>query len=249
MCTAAILPAHDGAFFAVFNRDELWSRGTAQPPAVTRGAGGVSIIAPRDPDGGGTWIAATSRGEVFGLLNNYRDAQHFRIKGPLTSRGVIIDWVSGRPDGQSVGEVLTERRTDLDLVRPFRLLVATPAGERAATCGEWTWTGRSLVQGVLELPGVAVSSGTRQEQAHGRRMEALSDLLGSDGGWSAVAQRMSQHLPEPGPMALCMHRVGAQTVSQTVVEVSDDAVVMRYKNGPPCVTGGWHLSRVARAPS
>jgi len=246
MCTAALVPTPSSSgFFVVFNRDELTSRSAAEPPRAYTSASGATVVAPRDPDGGGTWIAATNRGEAFGLLNNYRDAERFIPVAPPVSRGVVIAWMTDRAESESLADVFAQREAELPHVRPFRLLALGTTG--VDTADEWTWTGVSLLHKAIEVPSVAISSGTKQAQAQAARAGAMTDVVVVDGPWAAVAQRMSEHVPEPGPTAVCMHRRGAQTVSQTVVEVNADEVVMRYKAGAPCVTPEWNETRLLRA--
>src|SRR5262249_50292824 len=43
-----------GGFELWFSRDERRSRAPARPPALTH-TGGTQVLAPRDPEGGGTW--------------------------------------------------------------------------------------------------------------------------------------------------------------------------------------------------
>ena len=72
MCTVTLLPMGDH-LRVMANRDELHDRPVAHAPLITR-AGGALALMPIDPRGGGTWIAATSAGLVFALLNGSGEA-------------------------------------------------------------------------------------------------------------------------------------------------------------------------------
>ena len=83
MCTVTFLPMGDG-LRVMANRDERHTRPSAHPPSIAR-AGGALALMPIDPQGGGTWIAGTSAGLVFALLNA---AGESRAVAP--SRGRLI---------------------------------------------------------------------------------------------------------------------------------------------------------------
>lgn len=241
MCTAVTIHADNGSFFMVFNRDELDSRAQGEPPTKTHLPNGVTMMAPRDPDAGGTWIAVTTRGEAFALLNNYQAAAAFRPSEPVLSRGAVIGWLAGRADGESVSDVFGGRRQILDSVRPFRLLFHGPDGGES-----WDWSGERLQRNSIERASVAISSGTHQKAALRDRGAALAEVVGhGSSAWSDVADVMSRHQPA-GPSAVCMHRQGGQTVSQTAVEVTSKRVAMHYKAGAPCTIEGWQTTEADR---
>jgi hypothetical protein len=83
MCTVTLLPMGD-RLRVMANRDERHARRAAHPPHIAR-AGAALALMPVDPQGGGTWIAATSAGLVFALLNGTGDAP-----GTGPSRGRLI---------------------------------------------------------------------------------------------------------------------------------------------------------------
>ena len=131
MCTVSLLrapwigeepeanPGELPLFRLVANRDEQRSRPGALPPRLTRHER-LDVLAPVDPLGGGTWIAASSAGLVFVLLNEYSPAASADRAG-LRSRGLVIPTLVG---SESLGAV-QERASNLDpeSFLPFRLLV------------------------------------------------------------------------------------------------------------------------------
>lgn len=68
------------------NRDEIITRAPAEPPVV-REIGGVPLLFPRDPVGGGTWIA--SNAEATACLFNGAFEPHERKPNYRLSRGVV----------------------------------------------------------------------------------------------------------------------------------------------------------------
>src|SRR5438128_10877535 len=67
MCTVSWLHRDDG-YHLLCNRDEKRTRGLALAPAQQR-IDGVEVLAPRDADAGGTWIAVNEFGIAVTLLN------------------------------------------------------------------------------------------------------------------------------------------------------------------------------------
>ncbi len=92
MCTLTIVPecletSSDCVYRLSFNRDEQHTRPIAQPPKVEV-HGNQKVILPREPDGGGTWIAVSDAGLAFALLNVNPPNRSGTVSGGL-SRGVI----------------------------------------------------------------------------------------------------------------------------------------------------------------
>lgn len=68
MCTVTFFPLTGNRFLLSSNRDERTTRIPATPPIIKR-QGNHNLIYPKDPQGGGTWIAADNRGNAVCLLN------------------------------------------------------------------------------------------------------------------------------------------------------------------------------------
>lgn len=102
MCTVSVLrqPVLSGGeddaapWRVAFNRGEQRARPHARPPERST-YDGVMAAHPIDPLGGGTWIAVSSAGLVFALLNGYREADDDALarRETKTSRGLIIPTV------------------------------------------------------------------------------------------------------------------------------------------------------------
>ena len=88
MCTVSYLPKGLNSFILTSNRDEKFSRKIAVFPTQIS-IGKEKVIFPKDPDGGGSWIAATSSGKMVCLLNG---AFYKHLAAPYykKSRGLVL---------------------------------------------------------------------------------------------------------------------------------------------------------------
>ena len=91
MCTLSV--HHTQADVLVkMNRDEMIARAPESPPVISRSGDGVTWIAPKDGEKGGTWMGANDRGVVACLLNFYQPGESLLPdpEGRYRSRGEII---------------------------------------------------------------------------------------------------------------------------------------------------------------
>jgi len=106
MCTVSWLRDEHG-YDLFFNRDERRTRAGADPPGVER-VGSTRIIAPRDGEAGGSWVAVNDRGLSVALLNGYRTGDTAEAPPPggeWTSRGHLVMGLSDCPDVRELREV------------------------------------------------------------------------------------------------------------------------------------------------
>lgn len=94
MCTVTWTRT-SGGYHLFMNRDELWTRGVAEGPALREG-GAVRYLAPIDSDAGGTWIGVNAYGVTLCLLNHYPEAGEPMVRttgggSPATVRGAPAD--------------------------------------------------------------------------------------------------------------------------------------------------------------
>ena len=87
MCTVLYWPVKDRVSFASL-RDESTRRKPAFKPKLIDDLG-VKFIAPIDPEGGGTWLAANELGDVVILLNGGYE-KHKHLPNYRKSRGLIV---------------------------------------------------------------------------------------------------------------------------------------------------------------
>jgi Transport and Golgi organisation 2 len=229
MCTVSVLPSlvesaprqyDDLRLRVVCNRDERRTRAPALPP-IRLGVGATSAVMPIDPDGGGTWIAASSAGVVFVLLN-VNIAAGF-VQG-RRSRGTVIPALLG---SASVADALAATKgLPLADYAPFRLLVLDR--ERWAE--------------YVNLGPSAMAHPRTYDTAFMRTSSSLGDALVA-GPRRALFARMTERRPTPATqdafhvhqwpsrlaLSVLMDRPDARTVSQTWIEVRERSIRMRYQ--------------------
>lgn len=233
MCTMSW--QRDGAGYDLFfNRDEKRSRLPAEAPAVRR-VGSTAVLAPRDGEAGGTWLAANEHGLTVALLNGYLgdDAAASPVSGQWTSRGRLVMDLC---DCSAVPELAGRLKTlDLTTFRSFHLAAFDP---RTAVLASWRDGTLEHVDEDSFSPPLISSSFRFGEVAESRRARYRETIDAADGSRieAALAYHRS-HAPERGAFSPCMHREDAHTVSFTWVRVDDARVQMRYAPDAPC--RGW----------
>lgn len=88
MCTVSYLPVGANNFYLTSNRDEAPIRSTRQIEQQQL-ENGTSLVFPKDPQSGGTWIAISDRGRVLCLLNGAFE-NHKRKLPYRRSRGLVV---------------------------------------------------------------------------------------------------------------------------------------------------------------
>jgi hypothetical protein len=232
MCTLSVIrgPFVEGAgiedlrWRMVFNRDERRARAEALPPRRHR-HGDVRAIYPVDPEGRGTWIAATSAGLVFALLNETEAPAPPWSPDGLISRGQVIPWLVGAASVDAVEERL--RGLPLARHRPFRLIVASETGILEVVENEVRRTTRHPAAARF----MRTSSSVRPAAARLLRAELFGRLVPSA---SPLAQdRFHAHSWPGAPGAsVLMNRVNAATVSITTIEAFARGFRLTYRPWP-----------------
>lgn len=88
MCTVTYLPTGKNSFILTSNRDEHILRPVAIPP-IDYSHGQMTLTYPKDPTGGGTWIALKKNNTVVCLLNG-AFLPHVRLHEYRVSRGLVV---------------------------------------------------------------------------------------------------------------------------------------------------------------
>lgn len=88
MCTVTFIPLEEKGYLLTSNRDEKTTRPASTPPVIDRKKD-YAVLYPKDPKGGGTWIAADDRNRAVCLLNGA-----FKVHRPQYpyrhSRGLVV---------------------------------------------------------------------------------------------------------------------------------------------------------------
>lgn len=227
MCTASWLIRPDG-YELFFNRDERSERLRAAEPEALE-LRGRKAIAPRDGDGGGTWIGVNDRGLGLGLLNVWDDSEN--VADSPRSRGLLVLDLLHSDSQAHVQRSLEE--LDLTSYRGFHLVVFTPGREPLGH----RWDGRELKSAAVAAP--LASSSFDAKGAHTERARQWDGLRERHGGLTPGLLELfhASHYPERGPYSVCMHREDASTVSATHICVEAGEARVRYSGGPPCTVG------------
>jgi len=235
MCTVAFIPSPTGGYLLGHNRDESRQRPRGLPPRrLTRG--GRAFLAPRDPDGGGSWIGVNDAGLTLCLLNAAEGNPSRLVPNPR-SRGRVLWEMFHLDDTRTVGEHLATDDKQLDDVRAFHLVAIEPGKSgRHALAVRFRWDGEKLYHDEHDGPGLFVSSSLDPSGVARGRSEAWRMLItrvpnpdrDTLGAW------LASHEPERGPFSICMHRPDARTVSRTLVNVDSQKIELAYLDDAPC---------------
>jgi hypothetical protein len=246
MCTVSVLrgPFDDwredqGAprWRLIFNRDERRTRAAALPPEL-QPYGEVRAACPIDPDGAGTWIAATSAGLVFALLNESDAPVSEAGDQPLESRGLVIPPLV---ESASLDEVLARLAgRPVGVCRPYRLLAVADQGivevvERAERQVTWVESAHRFIR----------TSSTRAPAETGRRRTALFDSLVAASSAAAQDAFHRHQWADDLPSSVLMQRPDARTVSQTTIEAFASGFRLTYRPWPNGATGVTEVPRAA----
>jgi uncharacterized protein with NRDE domain len=241
MCTLSMIPLKRrglcrSGLRVVMNRDERPDRPEALPPRwrTVDAPGGAHAIWPTDPQGGGTWIAASNAGLVLCLLNLNLDLPPPQ-PAALQSRGLIIP----RLVGDRADPVASLKRTPLESFAPFRLVVADFGAGVHPRIRLARWDGRALSVVVFAgVPLCLVSSGLGDSKVE-QRLDLFRQTVEAEPTPEAQDQFHLHAWPDRPELSVLMSRAQARTVSITTVEMqpfgSDCSVRMNYQPVPASV--------------
>jgi hypothetical protein len=222
MCTVSWM-FRDAGLRVVFNRDELRSRAAGLPPCV-QVAQGVAFLAPVDPVGGGTWIAANGRGLVVALLNHTPGdgGVSARVGGQHLSRGLLVPELIVHHGVSGVCEALP--CLSLQRFRPFELVAVDASGD----VGHAVWDGVRLGWRVADRVGAASTSSFATAEVLVARRAAWGEVAARAAAGDVAAQDAFHAREDPLHPArgVRMVRPDARTVSRAVVEVGAARVVL-----------------------
>ncbi len=237
MCSLTWIQGRSG-FELFFNRDEQRTRAAGEMPA-RHSRGGVSWLAPRDPQGGGTWISVNARGLALALMNGANEPR----PAVAHSRGLLVDTLAdaGTPD-----EVRARlERQDFSRFAPHSLIVFAPGLPPHRS----RWDGRERRWRALDETDLPLcSSSLDPVGAQSARSVEFARLARLHAGQpeQMLSCFHASHAPERGPLSACMHREDACTVSFTRVRVGRERIEMGYLPCAPCERSELRWSQLPR---
>ncbi|MFT4641239.1 MAG: hypothetical protein ACI8T1_004576 [Verrucomicrobiales bacterium] len=219
MCTLTWRHESEG-YHLFFNRDERKTRQPEEAPAIIEDHD-LPLIAPKDGDHSGTWLAVNACGVTYALLNHYDLASQQPEPPQPLSRGVLPLLLAGAKSPE-------DRPRDLQRFRPFHLVRVTPNG--TAQHGIWdgdTWTSTDLTESDRPLTTSSFDSGRAVEL----RKQAFTGL-GPSPEIDDLATYHRSTSPHGSAYGVLMRRPDAQTMSITHIHVTPKEVTVHYEPQP-----------------
>jgi hypothetical protein len=141
MCVLTYIPTQNKGFILTSNRDEAVSREAATPPRKYM-IHGHHVFFPKDPRGGGTWIA--SSGEITLCLLNGGISKHIPQPPYRQSRGkVILDFFKFSTINTFINDY------NFTGIEPFTLVIIE--NTHGLIIHELKWNGRALSSKKIDI--------------------------------------------------------------------------------------------------
>lgn len=224
MCTVS-WTCQSGGYDLFFSRDEQRTRALGERPNCQQSSSGVSFLAPRDPQGGGTWIFSNEFGLTACLLNSYPALMPPGLNRPTLSRGRLLLELVSAADLAECDAILAEAFGSATYAACF-LLVVSPGGE----LGWWIWSGEHLHRVTTPPCRPITTSSWDRERVCARRREQFLTLTSGSQPPTVRQLRLYHEASDQGATAesVRMSRLDARTVSLTHVICREDSITMEY---------------------
>jgi|GEM_PF-1986183 len=212
MCTVSWW-RRNGCLSLRFNRDEATDRLKAEPPRQKN-----TLIYPRDPVGGGTWICVDPKGTVHCLLNYYDADEPKRPESPRT-RGEL-------PLQSAQTPLPFHDWLDPEPYPPFHLLRIP----RIDPIHHVSWNGQQLFDGPSHNDITHwTTSGWNSAEVVEHREHLFNELLQKQGLSEQTLHdfHYASH-PEKSGFWPLMYRKDAQTVSISEIKSDEHQIHFRY---------------------
>lgn len=212
----------------VFNRDEMRTRSRGEAPRVFDTPQGQSILMPRDPDAGGTWMGVNESGLIVALLNNY---PFHTARGPgQVSRGRLVVELLGLATSAAHCMELLEAM-DHSVYQGFLLFVL---GRTDGPCA-CQWDGEHLTPLQLEGEGglhVLTSSSIRKEECEAFRFELFAGQSRERATLKKKHGEFNAEDPALGPL-MVREDAATDSVTEIVVGLNNAHVWFQTVDGDP----------------
>jgi hypothetical protein len=180
MCTVSYLPLENGHYLLTSNRDESLLRPAALPIHQYR-VDERTVYFPKDPKGGGSWIATTGDDATVCLMNGGFEPHVFLPDHVYRkSRGLVLLDYFGFADAEAYAA-----HYDFDNIEPFTLIVLENKNEEQTRLTELRWDGTHITRTPMDagIPHIWSSAQLytprvrkMREQWFGQWLEAQNDF-------------------------------------------------------------------------
>jgi len=221
MCTVTWTRRTPDSYSLWFNRDESIDRPPAQAPALYH-HGPLNFIAPRDPQGAGTWLAVREDGITLAILNHYAAGIEYQPQAPQ-SRGQILWHFAALPYPQ-----LKSHIAELDPANypPFFLLCIHPDEDAQIS----TWNGQHWTTQTVDESTFPIStSGFDTERVLQKRRHWFQKITANKPTIDNLRKFHFYIDAQDRQSSPFMSRQEAQTVSISHIDVSAPSIRFSYQ--------------------
>lgn len=171
MCTLTYLPLSDEQFIITTNRDESPKRPLAEFPAF-HAVESRNIMFPKDPQAGGTWIAAADNGTSVCLLNGAFEPHEHQPPYKM-SRGLVL-----KEAVECINPEEFIKNFDFSGIEPFTLVMLFHQPHLRLMTFRWDGNQKHTTENDPEQPQIWASAQLYNKQAIENREKWFSEWLG-----------------------------------------------------------------------
>ncbi|MDZ7935921.1 MAG: NRDE family protein [Emticicia sp.] len=225
MCVLTYIPTQNNGFLFTSNRDESVLREAALPPRKYE-LEGRYLFFPKDPVGGGTWIAGCDRFTLC-LLNGGLE-KHIHKPPYRQSRGrIILDFYKYQDF-----DIFTQNY-QFDGIEPFTLIVIDR--NNGLSINELRWTGSQILQKEInaESPHIWSSVTLYSPEIRREREQWFADFLQKNPDCTEEDALNFHHFGGKGDVQndIKMNRENKlKTLSVTQFSISNENFLVRYQD-------------------
>lgn len=222
MCTFSYLREPD-ALTLFFNRDEKHPRAREEAPDI-RDDRDLRILAPRDPDRGGTWLGVNEAGLVVAVLSHHDATAADALGEPNKSRGtLVLDLLGCRSVGDASIRLQNQAGRNY---HPFVCAILSLNG--ADVCYRLDASGTLNSVPFNGIPPLTTSSFS-PENVKAHRMRTFRNMVDEEHpDESALFAYHASYDLENGAASVLMRRPDAETRSIIRLRLTRTTAVMRY---------------------
>ncbi len=219
MCTVSVVAAGD-RLRVMCNRDERHTRPDAHPPTVMRTRAGLALL-PLDPLSGGSWIAASSAGLAFAVLNA---SDRAGTAGPSRGR-LILDLI----DATNLDDAIDRARRLCWRGWPAHRLLVVDAQHTVAL--RLSLDGLAVQTFGVAEPLMFTSSSLGDDLVEPLRRRVFEDLVLPAADRLDGQEAFHRHRWRDRPdLSVHMRRHDAATQSTTTIDLAPTRMSMRYES-------------------